>query len=162
MQYVTGKGIHVLKDRTVSDPNGNVLFTIHRKSNWHMDYDVLDSKGEVKGSFNIKATGPHNTTEVRDSSGVITAYIKRKLATIGAPKYWIEDAQNQKIADVNGKFVSTEYTVFSNQGEPLAWVNRDFSSFSNMSHGACVMRLANDEFDKVLLFALCVAVEGVR
>jgi hypothetical protein len=33
MQYVTGKGIHVLKDRTVSDSSGNVLFMIHRKSN---------------------------------------------------------------------------------------------------------------------------------
>jgi hypothetical protein len=89
---------------------------------------------ELKGSFNIKATGPHSTTEVRDSSGVITACIKKKLVTVGAP----------------------------NQGETLAWVNKDFSSFSNISHGACVIHVVNDDFDRVLLFALCVAVEGVR
>jgi len=162
MQYVTGKGVHVLKDKTVSDESGNVLFTIHRKSNWHMDYDILDSEGEPKGSFSIKAVGPHHTTEVRDSSGVITSYIKRKLVTVGAPKWWIEDSQNQKTADVNGQFASTEYRVVSNQGETLAWVNRDFSSFSNISHGTCVIHLANERFDNVLLFALCTAVENVR
>ncbi len=162
MQYVTGKGVHVLRDRSITDDNGNVLFTIHRKSNWHMDYDILDSKGELKGSFNIKATGPHHTTEVHDSSGTITAYIKKKLVTIGAPKWWIEDSQNQKTADVNGQFASTEYKVVSNQGETLAWVNRDFSSFSNLSHGTCVIHLANEGFDKILLFALCTDAESVR
>jgi hypothetical protein len=31
-----------------------------------------------------------------------------------------------------------------------------------MGHGACVIHLADEEFDKVLLFALCVAVEGAN
>jgi hypothetical protein len=92
MQYVIGKGIHIVKDRTVSDTNGNVLFTIHRTSNWHMDYEVSDKNGELKGSFKIKALGPHHTTEVRDSSGAVTAYVKEKLVHVGAPKWWIEDS----------------------------------------------------------------------
>lgn len=55
MKWETGKGLHLMKDRSVSDASGNVLFVVHKKSNWKMDYEVLDANGERRGSFNIKA-----------------------------------------------------------------------------------------------------------
>ena len=148
-----------MKDRSVSDASGNVLFVVHKKSNWKMDYEVLDANGERKGSFNIKALGPHHTTEVQDSTGIVTSYVKRKLVTFLAPEWWVEDAQQQKISDIKGNFGNFEYTVFSNEGKAQATIDRNFASFSNLVRGAYAIHLADPAFDKVLLFALCIAVE---
>jgi len=156
------KGFHIVRDRVVVDHQGNTYLTVHRKSNWKLEYEFVDSGGNGYGQFHINEVGPHHTTTVKDAYGSLLGYVNRKVLAIGHQEWYVEDPAKQRIADAIGDLFGYNYKVISSTGTEVAAIHQDFSAFAALSLSnphTYVVRLATQAPDERLILALAVAAE---
>jgi uncharacterized protein YxjI len=66
-----------------------------------------------------------DTFGIKDRSGNLLAYVKRKLASVG-PKFWFETPDGSRLGEVNGKVLTVRPTfeIYDTQGKLLAIVKK--------------------------------------
>ena len=117
-------------------------------------FENLD--GEEVGRITGKMfSALRRTYTIYDVAGNERGKIKRKLLKIFGSKYWLHDAEGNKLATVKGNIVRHNYKIISPDKKNLAEVGKAWISLTD-SYG---LTIETDEIDPLLMLSFIIIMD---
>lgn len=117
-----------------------------------------DNMGVHLGVIDGKVITIHNEYEIKDKTGQLQARIKKKILKLFGSEWWMEDANGQQIARINGNIVHHTYGILAPDKSVIAKVHLNWVTVRDEY---CI-EIVKQDFNPMLVLSFAVAMDNVE
>lgn len=158
--YIIEQKILAVRDTFgVKDQNGNLLAYVKKQLlSFGPKFWYEHVSGQHLGEIHGKILTIRPTFEIYDGQGQLRAQVKKKILKLLGESWWMEDANGNQIAKINGKILEHDYYIQEPSGSPIAQIHKKWVSVRD-SYG---LQMLNPVFDPYLALSYAISLDNTE
>ncbi len=158
--YVIDQKLFALRDTFgIKNDSGTLLAVVKREIlSFGPKFSFETQHGGKLGEVQGKILSARPTFEVYDASERLVAVVKKKLFSLLASQWWMEDSAGNEIAKVAGNIWEHDYRVETPADEQIAQIHKKWVSVAD---SYCV-EITNPEIKPFLVLSYAIAMDHVE
>ena len=148
------RNTYVIKSRQ----NQQLGFVKQEYLAWGPHFWFEDNAGNRLGDISGKVVTIHNEYEIKDSRGQLRGKVKKKIIKLIGTEWWMEDANGNEIARINGNFIHHTYDMIAPDRSLIAKVHL---AWVTIRDEYCI-EIVRPDFDALLVLGYAIALDNVE